>query len=126
MFGVKATGVQLQRQFFECKQKPFQSLRDFSHHDHLMEVFNRVINKCPHLGSSKDRLLCDQFSEGVSDQILRKHLKKQLRDKSSMFFLELRQEATEWAEEDNDADAKRKVEEARVLLRLTMQNKSSR
>ena len=36
-----------------------------------------------------------------------------------MFFLELRREAIEWAEEDNDADAKSKVtvEEARGVAK---------
>lgn len=113
VFGVKATGVQLQRQFFECKQRSSQSLRDFSHH--LMELLNKVVSKCNHLGLSKDRLLCDQFAEGVSDQFLRKHLKKQLRDNPSMPFLRLRREATEWAEEDNDigTTAKATVQEAR-------------
>ena len=117
VFGVKATGVQLQRQFFECKQKQSQSLRDFSHH--LMEVLNKVIIKCPHLNCSKDKLLCDQFSEGGSDEVLRKHLKKQLRDNPSLLFLRLRHEATEWAEEDNDSDAKTKatVEVARSTTR---------
>ena len=98
VFGVKATGVQLQRLFFECKQKRNESLRDFSHH--LMDKFNKASKKCPHLIPTKDKLLCDQFSEGVCDNLLHKHLKKQLRDYPNMPFLQLRKEATEWSEED--------------------------
>ena len=40
VFGVKSTGVQLQRLLFECKQKQTESLRDFSHR--LMEIFNKA------------------------------------------------------------------------------------
>ena len=106
-FGVKSTGVHLQRLFFECRQKEGDNLREYSHK--LMEALNKAIGKCSYLKHSQDRLLCEQFAEGVRDPILKRHLKKELRDHLDISFLRLRKEAVDWAEEDDSREAKEKV-----------------
>ena len=83
-FGEKRSSVQLQRAFFERKQKTNESLRDFSHG--LLDLFERAKRRSPHLMSNKEHLLNDQFAEGVSDIILRKHLKKCIRGDSDIDF----------------------------------------
>lgn len=99
VFGVQGSSVQLQRAFFERRQKEGEKLRDFSHS--LLDLFERAKRKSPHLMDNKEHLLNDQFAEGVSDNILRKHLKKCIREDPDIDFFTLRSEAIEWAEESS-------------------------
>ena len=76
-FGDQGSSVQIQRSFFERKQMPGESLRDFSHS--LLDLFTRASLKSPHLMDKRDHLLKDQFAEGVRDTLLHKYLKSKLR-----------------------------------------------
>ena len=97
VFGVQGSSVQLQRAFFERRQKEAENLRDFSHC--LLTLFERAKRKSPYLLENKEHLLNDQFAEGMSDILLRKHLKKCIRVDPEIDFFSLRAEAIEWAEE---------------------------
>ena len=46
---------------------------------------------------NKERLLNDQFAEGVSDVLLHKHLKKCIGEDQDIDFFSLRSEVIEWA-----------------------------
>ena len=97
IFGDQGSNVQLQRTFFERKQKFDENLRDFSHS--LLDLFVRAARKSPHLEEKRENLLKDQFAEGVSDILLRKYLKSKNRESPFLDFFELRADAIEWAEE---------------------------
>lgn len=99
VFGVRGSSVQLQRAFFDRRQKEGEKLRDFSHS--LLDLFERAKRKSPHLMENKEHLLNHQFAEGVSDGILRKHLKKSIREDPDIDLFTLRSEAIEWAEESS-------------------------
>ena len=48
---------------------------------------------------NKNRLLWDQFAEGVSDIVPHKHLRKCIRENLAVDLFSLRSEAIQWAEE---------------------------
>ena len=99
VFGVQGSSVQLQRAFFDRRQKEDEKLRDFSHS--LLDLFERAKRKSPHLMDNKEHLLNHQFAEGVYDGMLRRHLKKCIREEPAIDFFTLRREAMEWAEESS-------------------------
>ncbi|VDI51590.1 Hypothetical predicted protein [Mytilus galloprovincialis] len=53
---------------------------------------------------NKEKTLCDQFSQNVQDSFLRKHLKQIVRAQSHIPFLDLREEAIMWSEEEEYKD----------------------
>ncbi|XP_038049879.1 uncharacterized protein LOC119723352 [Patiria miniata] len=100
VFGDQGSSVHLQRAFFERRQKEGENIRDFSHA--LLDLFDRACRKSPHLSVHKEQVLCDQFADGVSDSLLRKHLRKRVKDTPSVEFYTLRSEAIDWAEDPTD------------------------
>lgn len=96
-FSCSKSYVAAQLSFFQRHQKEGESLRDFSHSlKTLMEV---VVKKTPEGVSNSDRVLRDQFAEGVNDDMLRRELKRRLALDPSMDFLTLRGAAIKWLEE---------------------------
>jgi hypothetical protein len=55
---------------------------------------------------NEDKAMRDQFSENVKDAFLRKHLKRILRTQPNITFMELREEAMLWAEEEENPHVK--------------------
>ncbi|CAG2220737.1 unnamed protein product [Mytilus edulis] len=53
---------------------------------------------------NKEKTLCDQFSQNVQDSFLRKHLKQIVRVQPHIPFLDLREEAIMWSEEEEYKD----------------------
>ena len=108
-FGERRTTPQLLlKSFYERKQKDGETLREFSHA--LCEIYNRIHSRDPSIIPSRDQALRDQFADNVRDQLLRKELKRMVRSNSSCKFLEVREEALHWAEEDEKPrPAKRNV-----------------
>ena len=134
-FGERRTTPQLLKSFYERKQKDGETLREFSHA--LCEIYNRIHSRDPSIIPSRDQALRDQFADNVRDQLLRKELKRMVRSNFSCKFLEVREEALHWAEEDEKPrPAKRNVsseavsttkpnkEMDRVLQALEEQRKS--
>ena len=97
-FGERRTTPQLLKSFYERKQKDTETLREFSHA--LCEIYNRIYSRDTTIIPSRDQALRDQFADNVRDPLLRKELKCMVRSNSSSKFLEVREEALHWAEED--------------------------
>ena len=109
-FGERRTTPQ---SFYERKQKDGETLREFSHA--LCEIYNRIHSRDPSIIPSRDQTFRDQFANNVRDQLLRKELKRMVRSNSSCKFLEVREEALHWAEEDEKPrPAKRNVSSGAV------------
>ncbi len=97
-FGERRTTPQLLKSFYERKQKDTETLREFSHA--LCVIYNRIYFRDPTIIPSRDQALRDQFADNVRDSLLRKELKRMIRGSPSCKFLEVREEALHWAEED--------------------------
>lgn len=89
--------VILQQQFFDRRQKEGESLQEFSLG--LLSLIDKI-QKCNSTAmSTSDNVLRDQFCEGVRDHMLRRELKRLVRQTPGMSLLDLRKEAIRWVEE---------------------------
>ena len=70
----------------------------FSHS--LRELLAKVKAKCPSEARGEDTTLRDQFAENVGDVFLKRELKKLIRRDQEVTFLEVREEALRWSEDD--------------------------
>ena len=96
-FGERRSVAQLLKAFYERKQKDGETLRSFSHG--LSSLLGKVRQRDPKT-VIEEGTLRDQFIEGVRDLHLRRSLKKMVREHPSASFLDIREEAMSWAEED--------------------------
>ncbi|KAK0153989.1 hypothetical protein N1851_003923 [Merluccius polli] len=96
-FSCSQSYVAAQLCFFQRHQKEGESLRDFSHE--IKILMDAVIKKTPGGLLNSDRVLRDQFAEGVNDDMLRRELKIRLALDPDMSFLTLRGVAIKWMEE---------------------------
>nr|XP_055035571.1 uncharacterized protein LOC129423357 [Misgurnus anguillicaudatus] len=108
LYGGKQTFVQLQQRFFERKQKEGESLTEFSHA--LMSLMDLILCGNPESVPNSDRVLRDQFMEHVRDVMLKRELKRLVREKPSSTLLEVRSEALRWVEEGNGEMAASRVQ----------------
>ncbi|XP_063404607.1 uncharacterized protein LOC134688069 [Mytilus trossulus] len=69
-----------------------------------MDLISKITNKDSTWMPNKEKTLCDQFSQNVQDSYLRKHLKQIVRAQSHIPFLDLREEAIMWSEEEEYKD----------------------
>ena len=72
-----------------------------------MDLMRKITKKDSSWIPSKDKTLktlCDQFSQNVMDNMLRKHLKQIVRRHPGITFLDLREEAILWSEEEEYSD----------------------
>ncbi|CAG2240915.1 unnamed protein product [Mytilus edulis] len=65
---------------------------------------SKITNKDSTWMPNKEKTLCDQFSQNVQDSYLRKHLKQIVRAQCHIPFLDLREEAIMWFEEEEYKD----------------------
>ena len=98
-FGDKRTLAMRQRDFYDYRQKAGQSLRNFSHE--LWKRFRSVVRLDDSLEGRCDTILCEQFVENVVDESLRRELRRQVRSFPKISFLQIREEAVLWTDEDN-------------------------
>ena len=89
--------VSLQRQFFDCRQKETESLQEFS--ISLMSIMDKIKKSNSDAMPNSAQVLRDQFAEGVRDHMLRRELKKHVRQTPEVSLLDLRKEAMRWVEE---------------------------
>ena len=94
----------LQKQFFLRQQNANETLREYSYE--LKRLFDRIKLKSPEVSNSENKTLCDQFAENVRDFSLKKELKRVLRDNPDINFIELREKAVRWSDEDLPAKSK--------------------
>lgn len=103
-FGDKENAMKLQKKFLDRKQSESETLRQYSYA--LMDIMKKLLRKDSSVFRNEDKAMRDQFSGNVRDTFLRKHLKRILRTQPDITFIELREEATLWAEEDENTDVK--------------------
>ena len=96
-FGEKRSVPQLLKAFYDRHQKDGETLRSFSH---ALRAFQSKIHKKGQKSSLTDHDLRDHFVDNVRDDLLKKELKKLLRTHPDVSFLDVREEAIRWAEED--------------------------
>lgn len=97
-FGDKRSASQLLQNFYNCKQKEGEDIRDFSHA--LSQAFSCVLKQHPKSVANEKTVLRDQFVEGVRDLSLRRELKKYVRDNPTSTLIEVREEAYLWSSEE--------------------------
>ena len=97
LYGSSSSFVSLQKMFFDRKQKEGESLKEFSHS--LWALIEDIKRAYPNRLTDPDTLVRDQFLEHVRDVSLRRELKSIVRQRPSISFLALRQEAIKWVEE---------------------------
>ncbi|KAI7789405.1 hypothetical protein IRJ41_007459 [Triplophysa rosa] len=97
MYGTKQTFVQLQKGFYDRKQREGESLIEFSHA--LMSLMDSILANCPDGVPNSDRVLRDQFVEHVNDVGLKRELKRLVRQTPHCTLLDVRSEAIRWNEE---------------------------
>lgn len=98
-FGEKRSLPQLLKSFYERKQKDGETLRAFSHS--LRELLDRAMKVDSKAVVDQDKTLRDQFANNVRDTFLRKELRRFIREHSSVSFLDVREEALRWTEEED-------------------------
>ena len=97
-FGERRTTPQLLRNFYERRQKDGETLREFLHS--LCEIYDRISTRNGLQQETRDLAIRDQLADSVKDSLLRKELRKMIRTNPSCSFLEVREEALRWAEEE--------------------------
>ena len=103
-FGEKRSVPQLLKAFYDRRQREGETLRSYSHA--LRELQAKILKKQPKTSDS-DSALRDHFVENVRDSLLRKELRKFVRNHPSISFLDVREEAIRWTEEDEKTSAPR-------------------
>ncbi|KAL9972773.1 hypothetical protein ACROYT_G019142 [Oculina patagonica] len=96
-FGEKGSSSQLLKMFYERKQKQNGTLRGYSYS--LNELLKRTTKADPKAVPDPEKTLWDQFADNVRDPLLRKEPKKFIRERQPA-FLDLREEALRWSEEE--------------------------
>ncbi|KAM9699214.1 uncharacterized protein ACNS7B_003097 [Menidia menidia] len=94
-FGDKRSASQLLQDFYNCKQKEGEDIRDFSYS--LSQAFSFIRNQHPNSVANENTVLRDQFIEGIRDLSLRRELRKYVRGKPASTFIEVREEAYLWS-----------------------------
>ena len=98
VFGEKRSVSQLQEQFYLRKQLDGETIRSYS--AVLLELLEVLTRKDPRSVNDPDRVLAEHFAEGLRDRILRREIKQQLRQRPDIPFIDLREEAIRWSEEE--------------------------
>ena len=107
-FGVKDNITKLQKNFLDRAQKPNETLREYSYV--LMDLMSKITKRDSAWIPNREKTLSDQFSQNVRDTMLRKHLKQIVRIRPDIPFLDLREEAIMWSEEEEFTDKTDKVQ----------------
>lgn len=97
-FGEKRSLPQLLKLFYERRRRDGESLRAYSHG--LRELLNQALKVDKKAVVNPDLTLRDQFANSVRDGVLRKELRKSIREHPSITFLDAREEALRWSEEE--------------------------
>lgn len=96
-FGCSQSYIEAQKQFFQRRQRDGESLREFSYS--LMALMDAVKRKNPTTIPDSDQIVRDHFAEHVRDGMLRRELKRLIRQQASISFIDIRGEAIRWADD---------------------------
>ena len=97
LYSCSTSYVSLQHQFFDRRQKDSESLQEFSLA--LLSIMDKITKSNSDAVPNSDQVLRDQFAEGVRDHMLRRELKRLVRQTPEVSLLDLRKEAIRWVEE---------------------------
>lgn len=101
LFGDKISIALLRSMFFDCRQRPGETVRAFMLR--LRELAQRLQRRDPRGLEQVDRLLRDQFLLGMYEGDLRQELKRQVRRDPDLTFDQVRREAL-YQEEDQQGE----------------------
>lgn len=116
-FGDKRSASQLLQNFYSCRQKEGEDIRDFSHA--LSQVLNSVLKHHPHSVANEKEALRDQFVEGVGDPSLRRELRKYVRAHPKSSLIDVREEAYLWVSEEPAVSAKSVKSKVKACSHMT-------
>ena len=97
-FGNRRSLQQLLKAFYDRRQEEGESIRGFSYS--LNKLMSDVVQRNCHVINNVDEALRDHFADNVFDISLRRELKRRIRHDPNLSFLDLREEAIRWLEED--------------------------
>lgn len=97
LYGCAESYVALQEAFFSRRQQDGESLLEYSLV--LMSLMDKVKQSAPSDIPNSEELLRDQFVEHVLDGVLRRDLKRYVRDHAAATLLDVRAEAIRWERE---------------------------
>ena len=100
VFGEKRSVSQLQELFYLRKQAEGETIRKYS--GALQELMEALLLKEAHAVNQPDRVLAEHFAEGLRDRVLRREVKQQLRRTPGRLFADVREEAIQWSEEEEE------------------------
>ncbi|KAK3104110.1 hypothetical protein FSP39_024498 [Pinctada imbricata] len=107
-FGDPDSVTVLQQRFFERHQRDTETIRQYSYV--LLDLFQKVRKKDDSVFPNKERTLCEQFANSLSDPFIRKEMKRLVRSNPGMEFFDLRNEAILLSEEEENSVSVRKVD----------------
>ena len=84
--------------FYLRKQLDGETSRGYS--AFLLELREVLTRKDPRPVNDPNRVLAEHFAEGLRDRILRREIKQRLRQRPDIQFIDLREEAIRWSEEE--------------------------
>lgn len=103
-FGEKRSATQLLQSFYHRKQAEGEKLSDYSHA--LSHLLTAAVKQSPGLVPNEKILLRDQFVEGLQDALLKRELRKLVREKPTWGIKDVRKEAELWAVEESTTTTK--------------------
>ncbi|XP_071947621.1 uncharacterized protein [Antedon mediterranea] len=95
-FGERMSLNTIMRQIYNAIQKRGQSISDYAF---VLLGFSEKLGRIPN-APDPERTIRDQFCEGLADSVLRRELKKMLKDDPGVTFFRLRDWAMDMEEED--------------------------
>lgn len=90
--------AQLLHDLYNRKQKDGEDILGYSHA--LCQILRVVLKQDPNALANEQKVLRDQFIEGLSDPLLKRELRKFAREKPDSTMLQVREEAYLWSVED--------------------------
>lgn len=97
-FRDKQCTTQLLHDLYNRKQKEGEDILGYSHA--LCQILRTVLKQDPHALANEQKVLRDQFIEGLNDPLLKKELRKFAREKPDSTMIQVREEAYLWSVED--------------------------
>lgn len=91
LYGNSMPASTLRSLCFSCKQEPTETVMEFSLR--LQELFQKLKKRDPEGMGASDRLLREQFVDGLSDRTLRRELKTLTRSTPTLSFADVNREA---------------------------------
>ena len=84
------------KEFYDRKQMSGETIRSHDIQEKLMRIRRRDSNRVPDV----EGMLKEQLVLGLQDDILRREIKKTLKESENLTFAELMQDAISWSEEE--------------------------